>query len=159
MPERMNAGKFSGLWRRATNGAGDPLDAKELALEAERARREETQQQDRIHALEVQQTELLRQVKELTEENRLIRDAMEGIHNGNLALSATVVKLEDTKAVLMRQTKEKDAEINALKADCMRAQSAISRWRACATAALDCVTGGRYAAACEMLARGLAGKP
>lgn len=117
MPERMNDGKFSGLWQRAANGAADRHDAYDLAYEAARARTEETQQQDRIHALEVQQAELLRQVK------------------------------------------EKDAEIQALKVDCMRAQSAISRWRACAAAALDCVTGGRYAAACEVLARGLAGKP
>lgn len=76
MTERMDAGKFSGLWQRAAQGGADRHDAYALAREADRARREEAQQQARIHALEVQQAELLRQVKELAAALEQVRDSI-----------------------------------------------------------------------------------
>jgi hypothetical protein len=41
MSTKMEEAKFSGLWQRATHGAGDAQDARELAAEAFRARCEE----------------------------------------------------------------------------------------------------------------------
>jgi hypothetical protein len=63
MSERMPNERLS-LLTDPEGGAWTDDDANEVAREAIRARQAESQQQDRIHALEAQQAELLRQAKE-----------------------------------------------------------------------------------------------
>lgn len=73
MTDRMNEDAFRLVyWRQVDNGH----EASDMANESARARREEAQLKDRIHALEVQQADLLRQVKEKDATIKALADAL-----------------------------------------------------------------------------------
>lgn len=72
-----------------------------IETELDRARREEIQQKDRIHALEVQQADLIRQVKKKDTQIKALADALEQFDEGGNAVGCECCTVPDARKKAM----------------------------------------------------------